>query len=540
MSRPLSEAGRALVAGLLQDPDALQAHILAEQARRSGSRSFASFVKQAWHIIDGTPLVWGWHVQTICDHLEAVSRGEITRLLVNVPPGHAKSLLVSVLWPAWMWAKRPGWQVICASHGHDLAVRDAIKSRQIIESPWYRQNFGGNWTLREDQNTKSLYVNTAFGHRLSVGIGGGVIGHRAHCIIIDDPLNAKEAHSKAARDEATRFMQTASTRFNDASSGVMVMIMQRLHEEDPSGFVLAGGGWEHVMLPAEYESYRKSRTFVQRGGERVLFWEDPRETEGELLFPAKFSREVLTRLRRPNELGEYGYAGQEQQNPSPVGGGIFKVADWRFWQPDTAAQQRFGYGSSSIRPRGCVGAEEFPAQSIDLEDLDDMLLSVDATFRETKSGSFVAIHVWGRKGSRRVLIYRVHRRMDFTDTVIEMLRVIEMFPEARRKLIEGKANGDAILSTLEKSHGVIGLEAVPVSGSKEQRANAMQPYVTAHNVELPEGAPWLDEYIAEHAAFPNGANDDDVDAQSQGLQGLEKARTAMELWGELEDDDPFI
>jgi predicted phage terminase large subunit-like protein len=185
--------------------------------------------------------------------------------------------------------------------------------------------------------------------------------------------------------------------------------------------------------------------------------------------------------------------------------------------------------SGGVRPRGCY---EGGAQIINLDDLETILISVDATFRETSDGSFVAIHVWGKNGAYRYLLDAVHRRMDFTDTVKALLGVISRWPEARRKLIEGKANGDAIISTLEKAHGVSGLEAVPASRSKLDRAHAMQPYQSAANVFLPDGVPWLEEYIAEFASFPKGRSDDHVDAQSQALQGLEQARSTMMAWME--------
>lgn len=519
--------------------DRVRAAVLAERARRSGSRSFAAFVKQAWHIVDGAPLVWNWHLDVLCSHLEAVARGEIKRLVINIPPGFAKSLIVSVLWPAWMWTHRAGWQVICASYGADLAKRDAVKSRGLIEHPWYQDMFVKNaWTLREDQNTKGLYVNTAFGHRFSCGVKNGT-GVRSDCVILDDPIKAQEAHSKAAREEAERFLSTASTRFNNAKDSAIVVIMQRLREDDTTGHVIKGGGYEHVMLPAECEEHRRSVTFHVVGGERKEFWRDPR-ANGELLFEEKFPKEELERLKRPNELGVFGYAGQMQQNPRPADDGFFKLADWRFWSSDQLTREKLGYGEHALRPRGCPSAEDSPARSIDFSKINEMLISVDgAGGAETKDGSFNSIHVWARFGSRRLLLYRIHRRMDTTDTVKALLAVIELFPYARRRLIEAKASGSSIISHLEKAHSITGLEPVnPGKQSKFERAMAMQPYHTGHNVELPEGAPWVEEYIAEHAAFPNGEHDDDVDAQSQGLQGLERGSSWADEWGASDDDPP--
>jgi predicted phage terminase large subunit-like protein len=517
----------------MRDKAALRAKIVSERARRSGSRSLAAFAKQAWSIFDPAPLLWGWHMDAICEHLEAVASGSIRRLVINVPPRSAKSSLASILFPAWLWSSRPKEQLLFLSYSQELSVEHSVKCRQVIESPWYQTTHARGWRLLEDQNVKHDFANTSGGRRRAVGVTGGITGHGAGTIVIDDPISAKEAWSRAARDQARRILSEAiSTRLNDARTGRVVVIMHRLHEDDPSGFLLQGGGWEHLMLPTEFEPERRSVTHhsvrVPANGapeheERAVLWSDPRTEPGELLFPERFPLEEVERLKLPNALGAVGFAGQHQQRPAPEEGTMFKLDDWRFWKPDRATRDRLGYADHAQRPRGCASVDDAPARPLDLEQAEDQLISVDATFRETRSGSFVAIHVWARAGSRRCLLYRVHRRMDFTETVRELLRVIEMFPRARRKLVEGKANGDAIISTLSRSHGVTGLEAVPVAGSKEQRAHAMQPYHAGHNVELPEGAPWLEEYVAEHAAFPNGSHDDDVDAQSQGLQGLERS-----------------
>lgn len=299
---------------------------------------------------------------------------------------------------------------------------------------------------------------------------------------------------------------------------------------------VVGPEWERLMLPTEFEPDRKCvtyRTVTRVNGhvERVRekFWEDPRTVAGELLAPDRFSPEVVASIKQT--LGPFSYAGQHQQRPSPEGGGMFRVENWRFWRADDGTMAQLGHVGGA-RPRGAYAD---PARVVSLDQLQEQIISVDASFRETKAGSFVAIHVWARQLSKRLLLYRVHRRMDFTDTVSEMLRVIDLFPEARRKLIEGKANGDAIRSTLERTHGITGIEMVdPGTANKAARANAQSPLQAAGNVELPDGAPWLEEYIAEHAAFPNGPHNDDVDAQAQALQSFERPRS---MWEALEYAD---
>lgn len=519
---------------------------LAERARRSGSRSFAAFVKQAWpYVMQVDPLVWSWHMDVLCSHLEEVARGGMRKLLINIPPGHAKSVLVSILWPAWIWTWWPKCQFMFGSYSIGIAERDSLRCRAVIESEWYQETYAGpgGWGLRRDQNAKSWFVNTAGGERFSTGVGG--TGRRAHIIGIDDPLDTEERFSKAARVHACEWIGTTlSQRFVDAATGRVVMIMQRLHEEDPSAFVLSAPGWEHLMLPSEYDPERAAVTHhvvEHKNGhsEKVVeeFWRDPRTTRGELLFPQKFSAEVLEAFKQRNSLKAAGFATLHQQFPHPEEGGIFPVKMWRFWTSTEGVLKKLGYQQAGFRPRGCADPVEAPTSFLDLETLEEIVISVDPSFRKTNEGSFVAIHVWGKVGARRILLDRIHRRMDFTETVSALMSIIERWPQARRKLIEGKANGDAIVSTLEKQYGVFGLIPVAVTADKVTRAHTAQPYLMGGNIELPEGAPWLDEYIGEHTAFPNGANDDDVDAQSQALQGMEEAMTAWERWSMVSEDE---
>lgn len=511
--------------------DALQAAVDADLARRSGRKDFASFVKQAWRYVSADPLVWNWHLDVMCSHLEAVFRGEIRRLAINIGPGYAKSIIVSVLFPAWCWVHRASTEFICASYADSLATRDSIKCRSVIESEWYRETYAkvAGWRLRHDQNAKDLFYNTAFGKRMAVGISGGT-GERADIIIVDDPLNAAEAHSRAKREEGVRFLRDiAPGRFKNNESGAIVMIMQRLHEEDATGYALKTGGWEHLMLPSEFDPKRRSvthRLVEKKNGVTKLvkeeFWRDPRTEAGELLFPQRFSKAALALAKL--EMREMGYAGQHLQNPAPAEGSLFKVTAWRFWKRDGAASR------AASRPAEWDKGEALALSADAIEQM-EQIIAVDATFKKTADGSFVAIHCWAKRGPDRFLLDRVHARMDFVDTCEALIRFCNKHPAARRKIIEDKANGPAIVSQLKRK--IAGLDEVsPGSDSKEARAAAVQPYQASGNVFLPDDAPWLEEYIAEHAMFPKGANDDDVDCQAMALLDLERDKTTMDLWGE--------
>lgn len=478
--------------------------VRAEKARRS----LHEFVRQAWPVVEpATPFIDTWHVGAICDHLEAVTRGEITRLLINVPPGHAKSLLVAVLWPAWVWSFRPAWRGLFASYAYDLAERDSVRCRALIRSDWYRVFMeGGGWGIVEDQDTKGYFVNTASGFRFSTSVEAQATGWRGDAVVVDDPVSAKEAPSEAKRREAIHWWDLVmSSRLNDMERGARVIIMQRLHEDDLAGHVLVQGGYEHLCLPSEFEPARRAVTCRTVGGVRSEFWRDPRTTDGELLFPKLFPATVLEQARK--DLGSGGYAGQHGQRPTPEGGGMFKKGWWRFWKPDGIAPDH------CPRPNGCW---EGPARA--LPKLDRVVLSLDAAFKATDSTDFVVFQIWGTSAADRFLLAQVRGRMSFTDTLSTFRRLAREWPQARQKLVEDKANGPAIINTLK--HEISGIIAVNPEGGKEARAAAVQPQVESGNVYLPDSVPWLDGFVEEFAAFPRGRHDDQVDALTQALNHM--------------------
>lgn len=314
------------LAMLLRNPEVALARVEAERARRSGSRSFAAFVKQSWDLVEQAPLSWNWHLDVICEHLEAVARGEILRLLINVPPRSAKSTLCSITFPAWVWLKQPAAQFLYLSYQERLAVDASIKCRQIVEHPRYRERFQPDWAIRQDQNAKHDFLLTSGGRRRAVSVDGGVLGFGCDYLMIDDPLDSEHAHSAAARDRARdTCAQAAATRLNNPRTGRVVMVMQRLAEHDPSAWAKEAG-FECLVLPSEADPARRARTFHVVRGERRQFWEDPRQVEGELLHPERFSREALDAIRRT--FGARKYAAQHQQRPLASADGALWRAEW--------------------------------------------------------------------------------------------------------------------------------------------------------------------------------------------------------------------
>lgn len=459
---------------------------LVELDREIAKRSLAEFCKMAWSVLEpATPIAWGWALDAMCAHLEAVHRGEIKRLLMNVPPGMMKSLLTGVFFPAWEWGPCgcPHMRYLTTAHKEPLAIRDNMKCRRLIQSEWYQERWPVQ--LTGDQNAKTKFENTATGFRESMSFKS-LTGSRGDRIIIDDPLSVDDAFSVPALDAAEQtFLEAVPSRINNADSAIVV-IMQRLHERDTSGVILARDlGYEHLMLPMRFESSRKCRTSIG--------FEDPRTVEGELLFPERFSEQQVSEMEKT--MGSYATAGQFQQRPVPRGGGLFQESWIQHWT-------------------------ELP------KSFDATVISWDMTFKDTKSSDFVVGQVWGKKGGCFFLIDQFRGQWDFVKTLDQFVTAAKKHPRITRKLVEDKANGSAIISTLKKK--VSGIIPVTPKESKEARASAVATLWEAKNVYLPptDRFPWVkNDLIPELLAFPAGAHDDQVDAMTQALNDLSKGGT---------------
>jgi predicted phage terminase large subunit-like protein len=494
---------------------------------RADCQTLKGFTRVFWPIIEpGRELVEGWVLDALDDHLTAVSRGQIRKILINVPPGCMKSLKVNVLWPAFEWGpmKMPWLRYVCASYSQDLTVRDNRRARMIIDSPRYRQLYGPEapesyekWRveLSSDQDAKVKFENTKRGWKIATSVGGAVVGERGDRFIIDDPHNIKVVESDKIREATLQwFTEVVPTRVNDPDKAVFVVIMQRVHERDISGLILAKElGYEHLCLPMEWESDHPHRS------RSSIHFVDPREKDGKdgaLLWPERFSARYLEELKEQLRSwgGGYAEAGQLQQRPTPRGGGMFARSLWRFFKSGIG-----GY-EAAARPHGCdmSPAEPRPAQ------FDSVFMSVDCAFKSTEAGSRVSCLVIGTRGPFRYILDNDTRAMTFTETC----QAIAQF-DPRGKLIGGlmhrwncmyaivedKANGPAVIDTLRQN--LAGLIPVNPEGGKEARAAAMEPTLRSGHVLLPEGAPWLEDFISEHASFPVGMRDDQVDALSQAI-----------------------
>ena len=252
--------------------------------REFARRSLREFVRQAWAVVEpATEYVPGWHLDGIVDHLEAVTRGQIRNLLINMPPRHMKSLAVAVFWPCWEWIDHPERRWLFASYAAALSIRDSLKCRRLIESSWYQANWGERFRLTSDQNTKGRFENDKSGYRLATSVAGAATGEGGDRIVVDDPHNVNEAESDTVRHSVLDWWDLVmTTRLNDPKTGARVIVMQRVHDDDLSGHVLAQGGYEHLCLPAEYEEGHSIITSIG--------WSDPRTVAGELLWARALRR----------------------------------------------------------------------------------------------------------------------------------------------------------------------------------------------------------------------------------------------------------
>lgn len=492
------------------------------ESRARCEASLAQFVREAWGSIEPGPLVWGWHMDAICQHLEAISRGDITRLIINVPPGHSKSLLLNVFLGAWEWTGQPGLRYVCTAHNQALAIRDATKMRRLVLSDWYRARWP-HVELAGDQNSKTKFETTAAGFREAVALSS-LTGVRGDRVLLDDPDSAESANSEAERETTKRILlESVPTRLNDPAKSAIVLIQQRLHMEDCTGVLLERNlGYEHLMLPCEFDPARRSTTSIG--------FSDPRQEEGELLFPERFPREVVERDKRI--MGKYATAGQFQQLPIPRGGAILDRDLWQVWDDQAAAEHGVAPG-------------DFPP-------MDVVVASLDTAMSERTEADYSALTVWGvwtppaeTSFPRLMLMHAFKKRLNLHGNVRDIERrdgetlsawkmrtgeswgLVEHVVHACQRfhvdilLVEDTAAGKPLAQELRRlyRHAGFGVRMVTPKGDKVARAWSVQSIFAEGVVYAPDRR-FADMVIDEAAIFPRGANDDLVDSLTQALKWL--------------------
>ena len=447
---------------------------LEDVAKEQSQRHLNSFIKHFWKVIDPAEYIHNWHIDAICEHLEAVLSAQIKKLIINIPPRHQKSLTTAVFFPAWAWIAKPETQWLFASYAHSLSIRDSNKCRTVILSSQYQQWFGDKFKLSDSQNTKNKFANNYNGFRLATSVGGSNTGEGADIIIYDDPNNMNEIMSAARRSGVNEWHDTVmSTRLNNPNAGRRIMIQQRGHEQDLTGHILKKeNDWELLILPARYE--RKTYSFTS------LNFTDPREAEGELLWKEQFNEKAIENLEM--SLGSYGTAGQLQQRPAPVGGGMIKIAAFKRYK---MLPERF----------------------------DRIINSWDTAQKTGILNDFTVCTTWGCLNNNYYLLSVFRKKIEYPELKKSCI-ILNSLYNANLNLIEDKSSGSSLIQDVKRD---IPVKAVTPHGDKLTRMYVEYARIEGGFVHLPESAAWMSDLENELLCFPNGEHDDQVDSMSQFL-----------------------
>lgn len=477
---------------------------LQSRAREKALSSLKSFTYQAWEYVEPeNPLEWNWHLDAIYEALTEVRYKRIKRLIINQPPGTMKSMAL-VFWSAWIWTTDPGKRFFTASYTDHNTIRDNLRVRSIVTSPWYRHNFWSNpeVSLSSDQSAKVRFNTTRQGYRIASSVDGVATGEHPDYIIVDDPIKAKDIRSEVAIESANTWMdQTLSTRI--ANDPAIIVVMQRLHQDDVSGHLLAKGGWEHILLPMRYRPsvapgypcpcHSRPDPSDPRGVKRLCS-PDPRDirTEpGELLWPSKWPEEKVA--QEELDLGEMGAAGQLGQDPVPEGGALFK----REWFKIVDAPPSDAQIEATVR--GWDIAETDAGEKVAKKR--DRTAGVKIT--QTHSGDIYILHATRVQAS-------------IVDTLIKTTAKVD---GPRVKIREGSGSGKATIKARTKLLAGYDYAPSPEWDDKISRANPFRAQAQAGNVYLVRGE-WNEEWLDEVCSFPVGSHDDYVDATSNAYNEL--------------------
>ena len=488
---------RALEAELFKQELELR-NLFEKEAEEMAGKSLFHFYKASWSVFEKGEFKSNWHHQAICEALEALYRKEIPNLIIQIPPGTGKSTLCSVAYPVWCWIQDPSIRFISASAQEQLAYRDPGKSRRIIEDPWFQNRWGDKFSILRDVNRQSKYENDQKGYRLAITpTSKRGIGERYDIFMCDDPHAPGEMYSKAAKDIVWRWWsELISTRGSE--TGRQCIIHQRLAVDDLIGRIIKNSDlsqWEILSFPMEYEL---NKVYVWTNT-NSLPNRDPRKEKNELLWPEVHSparvKSTKAKLSSPRLI-----AAQLQQRPVAVEGGLVKKSNFRYYT--------------------------YTHKPSFLGKFRSIFTSWDLTFGD-EGKSFCVGQVWGTIGSSKFLIDQVRGRWSFPEQIKQLKALAKKYPSAKGHLIEKKANGEAMKTTLDKDvSGLIWVKPSDVGGSVEAkdkvfRLSCCLPTLEAGNVYLPKadmpGYEWISHFIEECISFPVGENDDCLDCMTQFL-----------------------
>jgi predicted phage terminase large subunit-like protein len=485
-----------------------------------------SFVRYFWHVLEpDTPFLSSWVLEAVVEHLEAVTFGEIRKILINVFPGAMKSLLVDVFLPAWEWGpmELSHLRYIAFSYSSGLTQRDNEKFRDLIMSSEYQAMYG----VRLKKTGAIKVSNEKHGWKLATSVGGIGTGERADKLFLDDPQNVKESVSALVTAETVRwFRESMSDRLNNIDTGSIIVIMQRVSEGDVSGTILElGFDYVHLSIPMEFvwQADENGEPYTTAIG-----WVDPRwksnpeDCEGELAWPERFPERAVEALKK--EKGPYAWASQYQQTPEPRGGGLIK-REW--WMPADPYMTNDG--------------QKFPPFSY-------VIASLDGAYTAEEQNDPSALTIWGifsneHGYNRAMLVHAWEKRLEFSGPKMDVLPgehesvyrrrcmpnwgLVEWVADtctrfkADRLLIENKASGKSAAQSLRNSHGRAGwsIELIEPKGDKLARGMAVVPSFSQEMIYAPD-RDWAQKTIDNTAIFPYGKHDDLYDSVIQAIKHL--------------------
>lgn len=439
---------------------------------------FASFIGKVFATTDpGAQYYPNWHIELIAEYLEAARRGEIRRLIINMPPRALKSICVSVAWPAWLLGHTPHARILAASYAASLSVKHSVDCRNVMLSPWYRELFPLT-RMVDDQNEKHKFMTTKRGQRLATSVGGAITGEGGNFLIVDDPLSASQAMNANGRELVKAwFDHTFASRLDDKKKGVIVLVMQRLHEDDLSGYLLKKGGWEHLCLPAVAQE-----DLVLSCGEMVVA-----RKRGDVLHPMREDIALIERAKV--ELGSRAFAAQYQQRPLQEEDGMVR----RAW-----------FGRYGIAPVV----------------FDRVVQSWDTAIKSGEKHDATVCLTFGEAGGLSYLLDVKLVRYEYPDLKRLFVALAERWkPQAI--LVEDRASGQQLLQDMRRE-GHFPVIATQSVQDKVTRFAAVSAMIEAGRVVLPADAVWLGDFEGEVLGFPASGHDDQVDALTQYLDWVRR------------------
>lgn len=418
------------------------------------------------------------YLRVLAAVLQACAEGKITRLIINMPPRHMKSHMASVSLPAFWLGLRPSEAVMCISYAQEFTEVFARQSRQVMTSPWYHASFSTR--LSRTKSAVNEFVTTQGGSRVAVSVGGAITGRGADLVVIDDPSKAEDGLSPTVRAFLIQwYVNTLLSRLNNKETGCIIVVMQRLHEMDLTGFLLEQKGWTVISFPAIAEEDQTYTVDTPTGPFTYT------RKVGDVLCPARESLDTLQGLKAI--MGEYVFQSQYQQKPIPESGLIIKKEWFRSYVPG-----------------------EEPAV------FDRIIQSWDTANKVSELSDYSVCTTWGLKGDRFYLRHVLRQKMEFPELKRMIIEQKERF-KASVVLVEDKASGTQLIQELRHS----GLHEVqpymPRAVEKEMRVRVQTPTIEGGFVYLPTEAPWLADYLNEMTSFPGGKHDDQVDSTMQFL-----------------------